>query len=64
MNALTEPYMIDRVSRAMVRAANVWAQAQIGLGLGLRPSPADCPIDVLARAAIDAIDAISMKGAK
>ena len=64
MNALNEPYMIDKVSRAMLRAADAWAQAQIGLGLGLRPSPADCPIDVLARAAIDAIDAISTTGAK
>jgi len=64
MNALNEFYLIDYVSRAMVRAANVWAQAQIGLGLGLRPSPADCPIDVLARAAIDAIDNLSTTGAK
>ena len=64
MNATNEPYMIDRVSRAMLRAADAWAQSQIGLGLGLRPSPADCPIEVLARAAIDEIDAISTTGAK
>jgi len=56
MNATDKAYMIDKVSRAMLRAAHAWAQSQIGLGLGLRPSPADCPIDVLARAAIDAID--------
>ena len=64
MNATNEPYMIDKVSRAMLRAADAWAQSQIGLGLGLRPSPADCPIDVLARAAIDEIDTISTTGAK
>ena len=64
MNATNEAFMIDRVSRAMLRAADAWAQSQIGLGLGLRPSPADCPIDVLARAAIDEIDAISTTGAK
>jgi hypothetical protein len=64
MNATNEAFMIDRVSRAMLRAADAWAQAQIGLGLGLRPSPADCPIDVLARAAIDEIDTLSTKGAK
>jgi hypothetical protein len=64
MNATNEAFMIDRVSRAMLRAADTWAQAQIGLGLGLRPSPADCPIDVLARAAINEIDTISTTGAK
>jgi len=64
MNALNEPYMIDRVSRAMQRAADAWAQAQIGFVLGLRPSPGDCPIDILARAAINEIDTISTTGAK
>ena len=63
MNATDKAYMIDKVSRAMLRAAHAWAQSQIGLGLGLRPSPADCPIDILARAAIDAIDATTT-GAK
>lgn len=64
MTTIKQRYMIDRVSRAMLRAAHAWAQSQIGLGLGLRPSPADCPIDILARAAIDEIDTITTTGAK